>query len=187
MFMVFVNLVANSSSRQMQDEIYRISLKSNKLSPHPGPLDETPRKSTELTKSRYRDMSDSIDADLLLNAEREVFDEEMRDNSVLMKFRIVHHVPFGEGLFIIGSVPELGSWEPENAIPLLWEPGDVWTVSVSVKRSEIPKFEYKYFVKAGEEPIRWENCRNHVLLRHPTPDMLVEDFWQFPGFNPNQK
>ena len=52
----FMVAKANHASRGLTPDAFVRSLGSGTLSPHPGPGDETPQKSTELTRKRYQSM-----------------------------------------------------------------------------------------------------------------------------------
>ena len=77
----------------------------------------------------------------------------------------------------------LGDWNAnEQAVPMQWSSGDVWTASVTVRRWDVPKLEYKYIVKS-ERGIVWEQGGNHNVLKPAQRTMTQEDFWEFPGYN----
>ena len=41
-------------------------------------------------------------------------------------------VPFGDKVSIVGSIPELGSWEADLAPGLHWSNADVWTTHLDL-------------------------------------------------------
>ena len=49
-------------------------------------------------------------------------------NKVL--FTIPRTVQFGESLSVSGEGQELGSWNPNNSLPLKWNDGDLWAAEV---------------------------------------------------------
>ena len=45
-------------------------------------------------------------------------------------FTIPRSVQFGESLSVSGEGQELGSWNPNNSLPLKWNEGDLWAAEV---------------------------------------------------------
>jgi hypothetical protein len=124
------------------------------------------------------------EAELVARAETQAYEEEHEDAVTTLEFRIKHHLEFGQLLFLTGSVRTLGEWNAmDGAIPMKWTEGDLWTCEATVRRSEVPKLEYKYIVKSGKDSVQWESGGNHNVLRKPTRKMVQEDFWEFPGYN----
>ena len=122
-------------------------------------------------------------AESVTRAETIAFDQEHEDALTSIEFRIQRHVEFGEALCLVGSVRALGDWDAvDRAIPMQWSQGDTWTATVSVRRSEVPKLEYKYIVKS-EEGLVWEQGGNHNVLKPAQRTLVQEDFWEFPGYN----
>jgi hypothetical protein len=49
----------------------------------------------------------------------------------LLEFEIPSYVTRpGQSLKVVGSAPELGSWDPSKALPLQWKPGHAWSASL---------------------------------------------------------
>jgi hypothetical protein len=115
-------------------------------------------------------------------AEERAFEEEFLETSTMLDVSIQYHVPFGHTLLMVGSVRELGNWDPSKGIPLTWSDGDIWTCRVLVKRHEVAKLEYKYICQY-EHHIRWEDGKNHNILSVPCGSISIRDQWGFPGFN----
>lgn len=44
---------------------------------------------------------------------------------------------FGEHLRLVGSVPELGSWEPEAGLKLEWGDGDTWSTAADLAHGAV--------------------------------------------------
>jgi hypothetical protein len=62
-------------------------------------------------------------------------------NFVKIIFTIKKTLRYGQGLFVCGTLPELGSWRPETAFRLKWcqvrlllSQGDVWTGTLLLTR-----------------------------------------------------
>lgn len=69
-----------------------------------------------------------------------------------------------QSIFVVGSKPELGNWDPAHAIPLdsaendgsvAWPP---WIGAVDLSAGT--SFEYKYLMRDADETLTWECCEN---------------------------
>lgn len=71
----------------------------------------------------------------------------------------------GQSVLVVGSIPELGSWDPSKAVPMQQfvdssAPWAAFTAAV-----EIPAgtgFEYKYLLQDTDGGETWECCENRV-------------------------
>lgn len=70
----------------------------------------------------------------------------------------------GQDLFVVGSIPELGSWDPGRAVPLHYKDQSTWELAHPLRPgssiSRFQRFEYKFLVKENGA-IRWEGDPNH--------------------------
>jgi hypothetical protein len=48
------------------------------------------------------------------------------------RFTCQHKTKFGEGLFVSGSIKELGNWDPKEAIKMIYEENYGWSVEVKL-------------------------------------------------------
>jgi alpha-amylase len=71
----------------------------------------------------------------------------------------------GQNIYVVGSVPELASWSPANAVPLTWISGSGtrgnWRATVKLPAAKT--IEYKYINKDGAGNVIWESGANRVL------------------------
>ncbi|MGM9758920.1 MAG: 4-alpha-glucanotransferase [Parabacteroides sp.] len=93
-------------------------------------------------------------------------------------FHINFHTVWGQQLRIVGSVPELGSWEPALAKEMQYVGDGNWQLEV-----EIPSFrqviEYRYFLSVHENRIFEEWEKNHKLVFDGrTRHYILRDRWQ---------
>ena len=69
---------------------------------------------------------------------------------------------FGETIKVVGSVPELGNWNPDNGIPLgagaYTQDNPLWSVTFSMTPGQT--FEYKFVNVAADGTVRWERDPN---------------------------
>jgi len=65
---------------------------------------------------------------------------------------------YGENIFVVGSLPQLGNWDPSNAIPLNPVNYPVWGATVYLPPNT--PFEYKFIRKESNGAIVWESDPN---------------------------
>ncbi|KAG8907312.1 hypothetical protein FRB99_004761 [Tulasnella sp. 403] len=71
----------------------------------------------------------------------------------------------GENVFVSGSIPELGNWDPSKALPLnraVIPFFNMWTGQLALNKSI--DFEYKYIKKTGDS-VSWESGDNRRFTR----------------------
>ncbi|MFX0538876.1 alpha-amylase family glycosyl hydrolase [Ornithinimicrobium sp. Y1847] len=83
----------------------------------------------------------------------------------------------GEEIFVVGDVPELGSWDPDKAIGPFFNPEyPNWFLPVSLPGGQAVEFK---FIKKSSSGVVWESGANRSLT---TPDSGVIDspgyYWQ---------
>lgn len=74
-------------------------------------------------------------------------------------FAVTATTIWGENVFVAGNRPELGDWNPANALPLSAATYPVWRGTVNLPLNV--GFEYKYIKKNGSQVI-WETGPNRV-------------------------
>ncbi|KAK9843475.1 hypothetical protein WJX81_004522 [Elliptochloris bilobata] len=79
---------------------------------------------------------------------------------VTMRFSTHYKTAFGEGLKVVGSLEELGSWEVAAAPAMHWTDGDWWNVDVTLPAGEA--FEAKLVHLSGNA-VSWEPGRNREV------------------------
>lgn len=84
--------------------------------------------------------------------------------SLAVLFKETATTTYGENIFLAGSVPRLGSWDPGNAVPLsaneYTSSNHLWYVRVSLPVGE--RVEYKFIRKESDGEVRWESDPNRV-------------------------
>ncbi|QRV78353.1 alpha-amylase [Ceratobasidium sp. AG-Ba] len=79
---------------------------------------------------------------------------------VVVTFTEVADTIIGENIFVLGSISELGSWVPENAIPMSPEAYPTWAAELSIPAGVT--FEYKYIKKTPSGEVTWESGPNRI-------------------------
>lgn len=83
-------------------------------------------------------------------------------SSVNVTFNVLATTVFGENVFVVGSISQLGSWNTASAIPL---EASGYTSSVPLWRGTVTlaagtAFQYKYIKKESDGSVVWESDPN---------------------------
>ncbi|EFW21461.1 glucoamylase [Coccidioides posadasii str. Silveira] len=83
-------------------------------------------------------------------------------SSVKITFQSVTDTKWGENIFLVGSIPELGSWEPSAAKQLKADKYEascpLWSIQIDLAAGK--KFDYKYIRKSDDGRVVWESDPN---------------------------
>eukprot|EP00913_Durusdinium_trenchii_P001704 g1576.t1 len=63
----------------------------------------------------------------------------------LYELKVHFETSFGQELYLVGSVDELGLWDCRRAVHMAWTAGNVWTAKVSIP-ADRNVVEYKYLI-----------------------------------------
>ena len=98
----------------------------------------------------------------------------MNPNIAKLSFRVKYETKYGQTLYIIGNIEELGEWDPSKAIPMATSK-DIYPTWKITKEFSCPlgmEIFYKYLVKEGNN-IYWEelssgkNQNRHIVIQSP--------------------
>jgi len=78
-----------------------------------------------------------------------------RASQVSVLFSVNATTTYGENVFVVGSVPQLGNWDPSNAIPLDPVNYPVWGATVYLPPTTM--FQYKFIRKESNGNVVWES------------------------------
>lgn len=82
----------------------------------------------------------------------------------MMIFHAVVYTSPGQNVYVVGNTPELGDWDPDNAIDAFHNPNASewwkWFLPVSVPAST--SLEYKFILKDGSGNVTWESGSNRT-------------------------
>ncbi|WP_433544294.1 carbohydrate-binding module family 20 domain-containing protein (plasmid) [Streptomyces sp. CA-294286] len=95
------------------------------------------------------------------------------ENSVVATFHVTAHTKWGQQVYVTGNRPELGSWNPDKAIPLSSASYPTWSATVVLPANI--GVEYKYLVKTVNAPVLWESGPNRSTVTPPTGTYLTQD------------
>ncbi|KAI8986851.1 glycoside hydrolase [Trametes punicea] len=96
--------------------------------------------------------------------------------SVIVNFAETATTTFGENIFIVGSIPELGNWDPNSAIALSAASYPTWTVSVSMPANTT--FQYKFIRKETDGSIVWESDPNREYSTPSSESQTITTNWR---------
>ncbi|KAI0795076.1 glycoside hydrolase [Abortiporus biennis] len=96
--------------------------------------------------------------------------------SVVVSFAETATTTFGENIFVVGSIPELGSWNPASALALSSASYPVWTLSVSLPVNTA--FEYKFIRKETDGSIVWESDPNREDTTPSSGSQTITTSWR---------
>ena len=93
-------------------------------------------------------------------------------NIAKLSFRVKYETKYGQSLYIIGSIEELGEWDVSKAVPMATSK-DIYPTWKITKEFTCPlgmEILYKYLVKEGNN-IYWEELNNnknrHIVIQSP--------------------
>lgn len=104
---------------------------------------------------------------------------------MIVSFKIDYQTVWGEKLYVGGSAPEFGGWDPAKAIEMSNHfPGE-WEVEYN--GPYIPKLGYKYLLKDEKGKEQWEWGKPRVLEIDQTifEEVRARDFWRAPKDSDN--
>lgn len=94
-------------------------------------------------------------------------------------FNVHAQTAFGENIHVVGNIPELGSWNPENAPEAFLNPEyPYWFLPVSVPINETIEFK---FIKVDDQGnVQWESGENRVVSTPSnTNDVQVTEVYYY--------
>ena len=96
--------------------------------------------------------------------------DTINPNIAKLSFRVKYETKYGQLLYIIGNIEELGQWDPAKAVPMVTTK-DIYPTWKITKEFTCPlgmEIYYKYLVKEGNN-IYWEQLNNnrHIVIQSP--------------------
>ncbi|NMH60061.1 alpha-amylase family glycosyl hydrolase [Alteromonas ponticola] len=107
--------------------------------------------------------------------------EVLSDNQNQMIFKVEAGTSAGQQVYVVGSIPELGNWDPTKALDAFHNPNNNdWFLPVSVPKNT--SFEFKYILKDGSGNVTWESGSNRSATSSTDENGVVdraEDFFRY--------
>ena len=104
----------------------------------------------------------------------------LNPNIANLSFRVKYETKYGQSLYIIGNIEELGQWDTSKAIPM-YTNNDIYPTWEIKKELICPlgmEIYYKYLVKDGNKII-WEdlgqNTNRHIIVQSPGNIIIFDE------------
>ena len=84
------------------------------------------------------------------------FKVSVKGKIMKLTFKIDYYTRWGQQLYVVGNIPELGNGDEEKAFPLQYAPREEWSGSIETKDNKPFTLRYRYIVKEsnGGETLR---------------------------------
>lgn len=106
--------------------------------------------------------------------------EVLSDDQVQVLFKVNATTNWGQNIHVVGSLPELGSWDPAKSSEAMLNPNyPEWFLPVSVPRATT--FQFKFIKKDGNGNVIWEGGNNRVFTSPSSSTGTVDTplyYWQ---------
>ncbi|KDP24469.1 hypothetical protein JCGZ_25033 [Jatropha curcas] len=97
--------------------------------------------------------------------------ETDQSKTVHVKVQLKKECSFGEQFAMVGNDPIFGVWDPENAIPLNWSDGHVWTLDLDIPIGK--SIEFKFILKQITGEVLWQPGPDRILKTWETKNTIV--------------
>lgn len=88
-------------------------------------------------------------------------------------FHVTAETQYGENIYIVGNIPELGNWDPDYCTEAMLNPNyPEWFLSVSVPVGTT--IEFKFIKKDASGNITWESGTNRTVTSSSDPCGVVD-------------
>ena len=102
--------------------------------------------------------------------------EVLSDDQNQIIFHVQANTALGQKVYVVGSIPELGNWDPAKALDAFHNPDPVnwnkWFLPVSVPKGQT--FQYKYIMKDDQGNVVWEGGNNRSATSSATDAGVVD-------------
>ncbi|RZS87232.1 alpha-amylase [Motilibacter rhizosphaerae] len=95
--------------------------------------------------------------------------------TVQATFSVNATTTYGQGVYVVGSIPALGSWDPSKAVALSSAAYPVWRGSVTLPAGT--PFQYKYVKKDASGTVTWETTGNRSVTTPASGSVGFSDSW----------
>jgi 4-alpha-glucanotransferase len=98
-------------------------------------------------------------------------------------FRLRFRTRYGQGLFLTGSHPLLGSSDPAKALPLAYRDAEHWEVRVSIDDLPASPITYRYFLREADGTLvdDWSTGRTISAEDLKAEQVVFLDSWNDPS------
>ncbi|KAJ7108322.1 glycoside hydrolase [Mycena epipterygia] len=97
-------------------------------------------------------------------------------STVAVTFAETATTTFGENIFLVGSISQLGTWAPASAIPLSAATYPVWSVTVDLPPNT--SFQYKFIRIETDGSVVWESDPNRSATTNASGTQTISTSWR---------
>ena len=83
---------------------------------------------------------------------------------------------WGSNVYVAGSLPQLGDWDPASAVKLGSSAYPVWSATIALPANTA--FQYKYIVKDANGNVTWESGANRSYTTGASGAVTLNDTWK---------
>lgn len=91
-------------------------------------------------------------------------------------FNVEATTHWGQNVFVVGSIPALGDWNPAGAVPLSPAAYPIWRATAHLPPGTA--FEYKYVKKNPDGTVTWESGPNRGHTTPASGTSTLTDTWR---------
>ncbi|MFJ5230868.1 carbohydrate-binding module family 20 domain-containing protein [Kitasatospora sp. NPDC088391] len=95
---------------------------------------------------------------------------------VTVSFAETKTTVYGQNVYLVGSIAQLGSWSTGSALPLSSASYPVWKLALNLPANTA--FEYKYIVKDAAGNVTWESGANRAANTGTSAGLTLDDTWK---------
>ncbi|KAJ7108267.1 glycoside hydrolase [Mycena epipterygia] len=96
--------------------------------------------------------------------------------TVAVSFAEMATTTFGENIFLVGSISQLGTWAPASSLALSSATYPVWTITVNLPPNT--SFEYKFIRKETDGSVVWESDPNRSATTNASGTQTISTSWR---------
>jgi len=91
---------------------------------------------------------------------------------------------YGDSVYVVGDIDELGNWNPQRAIKLTWSEGHNWSSKIRIIHDNRETIQYKYIIAptilTGSQTANWERGPNRSINLYSTSKLCIslKDEWE---------
>ncbi|GLI26171.1 hypothetical protein ARHIZOSPH14_04130 [Agromyces rhizosphaerae] len=97
-------------------------------------------------------------------------------SAVAVGFGVQATTVWGQNIFVVGNIDELGQWSPSAAVALSAAAYPTWTATIELPPGTT--FEYKYIRKDEAGNVTWESGANRVATVPSSGTLDLNDTWR---------
>ena len=91
-----------------------------------------------------------------------ILEPQTTGGNVTVTFTVNGYVTsYGQDMYVVGNVSELGNWDPASAVKLNWVDSDTWSGPVTFSTSAGQNIQFKFIVRQGGSTT-WEGGSNRT-------------------------